>query len=423
MPSAGGEFAELVETLNLLKEGRPIGGKDKNGLIKQVGGEARNDFSKRVVENTAAGPNSASHSTWLIANYGGGKSETLYEMRDALDESRFGNFRVLACWVDLNIDSSASPDGFQLALFYNGSLLSPHAASSDARRLAKQLLEASPNPSRSTEDIVSVGLDIAMTVLKITAPPGTGVLANNVLGGLWRYYHQRPAHIRKALERLNLGDARATELMIHWVRYSLWPSDATWRALDHYVQGLAQARALFLVMAHVLRVSNYASIVILIDQAEKLIGNRILTDTLANIHAPESSAGLNLFFVFAGTAEVRGLRSEVEYGGFYRRFLDPAQCSSVETDLESPQIHAGRGDDIERIRVALEQIRQKHADIPIPTLDDVRIAEIRQNLMLQAAKGRVTWPMVWRAMLTETPQYEAQRPEPARRPRRARRDG
>lgn len=400
MPPREGEIARINQILSFLKSGKPIGGRDRYGLIRQVGGEARERFGARVVEDTRLGPQGKSHSTWLIGHYGGGKSETLLRMKDALDESEFGDHKVLVCLVDLNIDFVTTASGLHLTLFSSGSFLSPKNTAEATRELAKEFLGTNPNPSQGSENVLSIGIDIATALLPFPTP-GAGMLATSLFGKTRRAIYLRRKHVQKQVERLNFGDARATELMIKWMQYSLSPSETSWQALNEYIQGLSEARNLFFIMTQILKAAGYASIVILVDQAEKLVGNRTLTDAFMNIHGPEGNAGVNLFFVFAGTSDVNELKAVDEYGGFFRRFFDPRQCSCEDALLSGPIIQRGPNDDLERIRRALEQLRQTYAGISLPDLDNNRIRQIRTRLVSIARHEPVTWPMLWRAILDD----------------------
>ena len=90
------------------------------------------------------------------------------------------------------------------------------------------------------------------------------------------------------------------------------------------------------------------------------------------------------------------------YGGFPRRFLDPNQRTNVSDALQGPIITLARGNDIERIRQALDQIKTLYTDAPIPELSRARIRAVRARMVRLARRsGGVTWPMLWRAMLSE----------------------
>jgi hypothetical protein len=152
-----------------------------------------------------------------------------------------------------------------------------------------------------------------------------------------------------------------------------------------------------------LKASGYASLVIFVDQAEKLVGNQMLTDEFMNIYSPDWSAGLNVYFVFVGTNDVSQLKSTEEHGGFARRFLDPAQASSTDAELASPIINGGADDDIHRIKSVLGNLKQQYPGLTIPSLGDQRMKKIRRELQSLATGrgGSLTWPMLWRKILSE----------------------
>jgi hypothetical protein len=264
--------------------------------------------------------------------------------------------------------------------------------------LATYLLGTNPSPSKNAENVVGIGVDIISTLLNVKAP-GAGILAKSGLGLLKRQWSMRRGYLQKAVAKLQLEDTRATELTIRWIQYSMSPNEKRWRVLNDYVQQLAERGVLFLVLTHVLKAFRYGSVVILIDQAEKLVGNRTLTDSLINILAPEGSAGLNLYFVFAGTPDVEQLNSTAQYGGFFRRFLDSRQCSSIDTTLDGADISGGPADDIDRIRKVLSKLKKSHPGLPIPLQDAARVRKLRRVLQTMVGKGPVTWPMVWRLVL------------------------
>jgi hypothetical protein len=111
------EVSRINRLFNLLREGKPIGDLDRYGLIKQIGGTARSEFNKRVLNDTTHGPRSSGHSTWFVGNYGGGKSELLLQIKGALDETTLGSYKLVVSLVDLNLNSVNSPAGIQLAAF------------------------------------------------------------------------------------------------------------------------------------------------------------------------------------------------------------------------------------------------------------------------------------------------------------------
>jgi hypothetical protein len=378
-----GNFDLLSRSIGNLREGKPIDF-DPYGLIRRVGDDANIALCRNVAEITRGGSQGKSYSTWLVAHYGGGKSQTLLRIKNTLAEQLYGGFKVFVTRIDLSNVRNITATGFQLAIFEDASFLS-----------STDLTGSNPGPSTAAENAAVIGIDIATTVLSIKVP-GAGILTRGALSKIKRWYVTRRAYIRKKIERLKLGDNEATELMVLWVDYSLSQGAEKWRALNEYVDRLAEAGKLFRILTFILKKANYASIVLLIDQAEKLVANRILTDTLLVVRDSNDDAGLNVFFVFAGTNKINELRSPEEYGGFARRFLDNAQSPSVHEALDGPTL-----DDIDRVRIALDRIRQDHPGLSIPRLDDASIAIIRQSLAHTFAQGPTPWPVFWRKILSE----------------------
>jgi hypothetical protein len=401
MQAIQGEFNAINQKLNLLRQGQPIDG-DKYGLIRNAGGESQEKFCRRVVQVTQSGPQAKTYSTWLKGFFGGGKTQVLYQLEEALGECAFGEFKVLVCKVNLNQDRSKSVTGFHLAIFESASALSSEHVGSRFGQVARGLVEPNSSPSGTAENVVKVGWDILRTALPFPAP-GVGTFATLGLGWAKLQWDLRRG-IKKMVAKLGFKDKRATELMVLWTQYSLSPNEKRWIALDGCVQRLAEERSLFFILTHILKKARYATVVIMIDQAENLAANRLLTDELTNIYDRVSSradrdpyADLNLFFVFATTI-ILELRSTTEHGGFVRRFLDPDQCESIEVDLVTPIIDCSSGNDIDRIQKALIELNKKFAGLPIPDLTDERVRKVRRDL---AKKRPVTWSTLWKSMLSD----------------------
>jgi hypothetical protein len=193
--------------------------------------------------------------------------------------------------------------------------------------------------------------------------------------------------------------------MVFWTKYSLAPDPKRETAFYDYVERLAEERSLFFIMTHILKAARYATVVIMIDQAEKLVVYPSLTNELTNICNRESGADrdrmpdakLNLFFVFAGTTEVLQLRSATDQGGFVRRFLDFDQWT-IDADLVTPIIDCSPGNDIDRIVNVLNELKEKFQGLPIPEFTVERVRKVRRDL---AKKGSVTWSTLWKSMLND----------------------
>jgi hypothetical protein len=389
------DFEALETNLKYLKEGKPI--HDRFDLIRNDANEARDRFIQRVLDSTKRGPDNESGSTLLKGDYGGGKTQSLHHLSDLLAERKAGRDKILVCNVNLEHDSSVP--GLHLALFQNASAITSPEVNSALRDTSRYLTSEKSGPGENTVNIVSNGLEIALDFFGIPVP-GAKILAKGGLGWLKRRISRRPGHIKKLVEKLQLGDTDANELMIRWIQYSLSPNEKRWRALDDHVQRLAAQGRLFPMLSLILKASHYGTVVILIDQAEKLVGKVGLTDELMKIR-DSGSAGLNLFFVFAGTPNVERLGPSTEHGGFFRRFMDPRQASTIVDTLGKPIIADVPGNDIDRIRNVLEKLKRKYIGLKVPMLDQGRVNRIRKYLKALEEDGPVTWPMLWRSMLSE----------------------
>jgi hypothetical protein len=100
---------------------------------------------------------------------------------------------------------------------------------------------------------------------------------------------------------------------------------------------------------------------------------------------------------------LKKLESTIIHDGFARRFLDPMQCSSISVDLHRPDISNGEENDIDRIGNALAKLGKKFGALNIPADDAERKKAIRRTLAKVARETSVTWPMLWRFMLTDAP--------------------
>jgi hypothetical protein len=387
----GEDFTRVQEVLGHLREGKPIG-RNRFGFIKSIAPQAMQEFSRRVIADTMAGPQGKTFATWLVAYYGGGKTQALQELKGILSENRYGAFKVFAPVIDLNYESSRSARGLHLALFENASSLAPNPPAA--------------NVSEAEDELLNMGRGFLEDA--IGEVPGGGLALKWVVGFGKRQLYWWTAALRRSVEKkYKFSEPGAVELMTRWMRYAMFPdSDTARQEFVRYQQELAEKGTLFLTLTHILREAGYASMVILIDQAEKLVNQPTLTDALMTMYAPGGSAGLNLFFVFAGTGEVTGLGNLGIHGGFYRRFLDPLQSSVISVDLAEPVIDQGEGNDIDRIKNLLEQLGRTYIGLPLPSLSAQRIAEIRQrltqlDLKLKQENKKLNWPMVWREILHE----------------------
>jgi hypothetical protein len=390
------DFEVISRCVNQLKAGKPLDSEsDKYNLIRKVAGEAKEELCRNVVDATKAGPQSVSHSTWLVANYGGGKSQVLFEIRKALAEQRYGGYKVFVSHVDLNLPRNVTPSGFQLTVFEGASFFSDQssAMSSDTSAVAGPQWGS----GSSAENLADTGVEILSTLAGFEVP-GASLITKAGLKGVMDWWVSRPGYIRKRV-RAKLTDPDATELLTRWISYSLSQNDTTWKVLIEFADRLSVSGTLFRAVTHILKASQYGSIVVLVDQAEKLVETRLLTDTLTTMNDSAGNSGVNTFFVFAGTKEIELLRSEEDYGGFNRRFLDQKSCSSFHKILDGPDISAAVGNDIDRVRASLQRLRGDQPGLPIPRLNDARIAAIRRELGKTAKKERVSWPRFWRLML------------------------
>jgi hypothetical protein len=321
----------------------------------------------------------------VIGGYGAGKTQALQQLNEALGTYQFGSYKALVCKVDLNHEQQTTRPGFNHALFRSASLA------------ANEIRAALMQENTEMTNVVEVGTDIASTIAD-TQVPVAGSAMKAMIGSMWRYWQlSRPA-LKRSIDKLQLDGLRAPEMMIRWIQYSSSPSEKTSRDLTDYVQELADSGELFLVLTQILKASGYATVLVLVDQAEKLVGNRNLTDAFMPIYDPNGAAGLNLCFVFGGTEDVAGLKSSPGHGGFDRRFMDPEQCSCTTVELVRP-IASGPDNDVERIRKVLADLKLKKPTLRVPKLDDNRVQEIqRQAAMLGP---QISWPRLWRLVLAD----------------------
>jgi hypothetical protein len=177
-----------------------------------------------------------------------------------------------------------------------------------------------------------------------------------------------------------LTDEHAVELLVRWIRYAYYRDDSTWQSFNAYLEHLAQQEHLFNAQCRILRRYDYVTMVILTDQAEKLVDQPRMTQALMNLWDRDAQIGVNLFFVFAGTKEVRRLWDESIYGGFVRRFLDPRHSTVVRVTLDQPNLDGGY-DDLARVRGSLENIAGRFPDHMRLRKTDDQIAAIRDSLV------------------------------------------
>lgn len=387
------DYPRIRGTLDSLRQGKPIG-LDKFGLIEPVANEQIQEFCRNVSEATIANKKKQRFAIWLIATFGGGKTQALEELKGLLGERDHGKSKIFVPFIDLNNPATADHRSLQLALFEKASVLAPKSS---------HMEDAS-----DLDELVSMGRDFLKDTLGEI--PGVAPFLKWGPRAVKPWFYRWGPQLRRVVEKkYSLRSPRAVDLMVRWMRYALFPdNDAVRKAFSDYRDELAHNGHLFTVLADILEASGYASMVLLIDQAEKLVGKPVLTSTLQMIHdlkadegAGESVRDLNLFFVLAGTRDVKALDDEGEYNGFVRRFRDPNQSSVIEIGLPPPKLQ-GQHNDIDRVAGVLQTLRQKHVGLPLPKIDNSRLKAIRAELVEQQGDApSITWPAFWKVMLRE----------------------
>jgi len=107
----------------------------------------------------------------------------------------------------------------------------------------------------------------------------------------------RPKALAKTVVSKGLTDENAIQLLVRWIRYAHYRNHATWQEFNTYLEVLARDEHLFEAQCRILCHFGYVTIVILSDQAEKLVGQLRLTQALTNVMNVDPRIGVNLFFV------------------------------------------------------------------------------------------------------------------------------
>lgn len=386
------DLEKVEKLINRLSEGKPVGSLDTFGLIRQIGGTARDVFRTRVEKDTERGAGNRSHTTWLVADYGGGKSEMLLQLKGSLDQITIGGQKVVVSSVDLNENLSNTYLGVQSSIFHSASPLRLQNPEVEV------VLKKSSEQADDRETFVLFGLDF------LAAFTGAAFLGASVWQKPINWIKQRlllrPKSLAEAVKSYGLNDDDSIQLLVRWIRYAYYRDDATWRSFNDYLEHLAEQEHLFDTQCRILRKFGYVTVVILVDQAEKLVGQTRLTQALMNTRDSGRESGINIFYVFAGTAEIHQLWDKLAYEGFVRRFLDPQQCSVVKAELDEPNIEGGNNDDLVRVRGPLANIAALHpSHYAWLKKTDAEITSIRNRLR---ALGRpVTWSIFWHVILAD----------------------
>jgi len=243
-------------------------------------------------------------------------------------------------------------------------------------------------------NIMTLGIDIALTLADIAVPPPFGHLAQLLAAKARIAFETRKSRLRTRLARVAFSAPEdALELLVRLIRYSLNPSSRRWRQLEDFLQRLASDDELFGVLAEYLLTVNYSAVIMLFDNSEKLDEADGVRDLLKHIYRGMDAGGtpLNLFFVFAAVSHSKLSRKVHEDKGFSDRFIYRI------VRLEKPRVHPTPGvdDDFSRKRDYVLRKVRLFPDAPPPSTDKEAEYELRKQLSLMSRAGTLTWRKLW----------------------------
>jgi hypothetical protein len=382
----------LMAVLSLLKSGEPLRRLDRFNLRRQLAIKARELIRNAVAETRVKGPVSDRLVIWLIATWGGGKTETLWQILEALDdkEVKAGEAKVALAYVNLKEGNTVrTAVGLESAIFNSCFLSGKSEVRQQIDRYVSTLKVKTVTSAQSAESLAGLGLDIVTSLFNVTVP-GVGPVLGRGIRTSWTKFRLRESRLRELVQQRGITDDLATELLVRWWKYAVAPSQKKWEEFKTFYEGLADTQALFKTLCLLLKASGFATLVLAVDEAFLLLNNTRLTEAFEGLrsHQVDGSADLNLYFLFAGTPMSEELKDEAKYGGFPRRFTIPGQAPVHYFYLKPPSVEeaGGAADDL---HWALEFIRNISPDLPkgtlVPLTDQLE-KELRKELSAESAK-------------------------------------
>ncbi len=409
LPPKSRRERDIVDILNRLEGGLPLGNLDAFGIIRQDPSNLLPLVKSLVNRSREEGCTSQRATVWVVAPRGGGKTETLGLLeRELLVEDHMGNDRKsIAVSVDLKrFRQATTGPGLQAEIFMNATATSSSQFKQRIDELAAHLVEDTKSDA-VRENMIALGLDVALSLVKVSAP-GLSLLGTGIFSYIWRSFRLRDGNIQKLLRARGVVSPDAVSLLIKWIRYSVQPSRENWQKLEEVFDPLAERDSLFPILCETLQATGYTTITLLIDEADHLVGARQLTQAFERLWDPPKESDtyqyqINIIFVLAGTHKIDLLDDEEHYGGFTRRFLGTRAVRSRQCRLRPPTVEStlNNFDDCGHAINKVRELIQRLVGFDAPTFSPEQELKLRERLIALADSEELSWHALWAAVIEE----------------------
>jgi len=398
----GGTASEACIVLENLLIGRPLW--DLSGSYIRCGDSQRILNSIATKMGLKRAPMSTRGTFWILGPRGSGKTQTLAYLQSQLLEQKkhWGNRKAIVIFLDL--DRTPTDDELQRKAFTHAIRTCDLPAEQAVRSIRRVSRLEYPG-------LLDIGIDILLTILKLGFP-GAGWLLSKLLK--WaaaqgaRAFWMTKLYVGVLLHRRGVHAPRAVELLTHWVRYSLSPTEKKWASLKSCIDTEALSGDLFPILCKILEAANYSSVIILCDEGEALKGINLREGFKELWNRPYGNDPypnlINLFTVVAGTSEVATLRvnpaTEPDDDGFSRRFFgtvfDPAPCFKLSPP--SLEKHRDNTDDFAHAKSSIEALLSGCRGVKAKELGEQDEINLRSRLLDPSRTYPATWQELWSAV-------------------------
>lgn len=397
---------DALKILSNLRAGRSLGVSDKFGVVKPIFISAQVHINHLVMLSRTEGCKSSVSSTWIVAPWGGGKTEALSAIEKDLISERHQNGLGKSLVIPLNLledlEDGSAASSLQQAIFWKATLTSTSGIKKEIDGLVDFLIARSPSEQIGRQ-VIGMGINIIFSMLNISIPgakPGINWLVTEIIQRI----KLSERSIRKVLKKQGITSEDAVHLCTVWVKYCLDPNKEKRLALESKVTSLSQKKhLLFAVFCQLLQLSGYTTLVFLIDEADEVQWAGLTPAFQLLWESPDGAENihddLDKFFVFACTPKTKeDLGNESKFGGFTRRLIGPPTSPYPEFKLKTPVITSRKnsGDDFD---YAVNSIKTLVQRLGIEVVYKPSEEEHLRNILLKESKqNNLTWHGLWAAV-------------------------
>ena len=401
---------EVITILERLRKGLPLGSLDRNGTIIRRGTDSPESRVKALVAQARSlGAVSRRDAVWIVGPRGGGKTERLSSLNTQLlveEGKELGKSAMVA--LDLKDTPRAVEEGLQAEIFarLTGTRTSPFL-----QKFGTTLADAAatrPPAGKGRENVVGLGFDILFALSNVAVPGASTVaalLGNGLLDRVQQKLKVREGRLRKQLQARGVTDDAALELAVRWIRFAVQPTQQSWTALQHAAERRATAGSLFHLVCHLLQAAGYSTLVILVDEVDRIIEKFSATQSFERLWDLPKPADpyhhkLNVIFVLAVSTPVDQLRDESKYSGFSRRFMGTRESPAPTYALAGPRVtdQPGSNDDCTHAISTITGLIANLTNVAAALVTEKEQLKLRKRLMTLADKDQMTWHELWAAV-------------------------